>query len=122
MLENLRNWLAQWYAQRSARLELAHCASFDVERIAHDLGMSAPELRKTMSGDEKLLFARLSELSIDPARLDPAVLRDLLRCCAACDSHALCQHELEDRPVVARWPAYCPNEQTIGALSPPRRH
>jgi hypothetical protein len=44
-------------------------------------------------------------------------MRDLQRCCSNCDSKQLCAHELEDKPKVARWPAYCPNQDTIAELA-----
>jgi hypothetical protein len=44
-------------------------------------------------------------------------MRDLQRCCSNCDSKQLCAHELEDKPKGASWPKYCPNEQTIAALT-----
>jgi hypothetical protein len=64
----------------------------------------------------ELLQRRLQALGIAPSRIEPAVMRDLQRCCSQCHDKALCAHELEDRPKEATWPSYCPNEQTIRAL------
>jgi hypothetical protein len=50
---------------------------------------------------------------LDPTSVDPALMRDLQRCCSSCDSKQLCAHELEDKPKGASWPKYCPNEETI---------
>lgn len=123
MLHTIKVWLSQWRAQRAVQLELTACGCGDVERMARDLGMSADELRQAAAtGNADLLFARLAGVGIDVAKIDPTILRDLQRCCAACDSKTLCEHELEDRPVAAKWPAYCPNEQTINALAMMKCH
>jgi len=87
--------------------------------MARDLGTSVSELRILVGYDEDaadLLQRRLRDLRIDPARIEPAVMRDLQRCCSQCGVKTLCEHELEDRPKAAAWPKYCPNEQTIDAL------
>lgn len=123
MFQMMRNWYSRWSADLSRAHELDGCSSFDLDRIAHDLGMSVSELRQvTASGRTDLLFARLRERKIDPGEIDPAVLRDLQRCCGACANKTLCAHELEDRPIEARWPAYCPNQVTIEALTAMKCH
>jgi hypothetical protein len=62
------------------------------------------------------LQGRLRSLNIDPKKVEHGVMRDLQRCCSQCGAKTLCEHEFEDRPKQARWPDYCPNEQTIAAL------
>jgi hypothetical protein len=64
-----------------------------------------------------LLTRRMRSLGLDPPKVDRAVLQDLQRCCAKCQSKTLCTHELEDRPNAAAWPKYCPNEMTLAALN-----
>ena len=89
-------------------------------QIAQDLGISAADLRALASRDKTaadLLNRRLETLRLDPTSLDPAVMRDLQRCCSICDRKQLCAHELEDKPKAASWPKYCPNEETIAALT-----
>jgi hypothetical protein len=93
---------------------------WEVARIAEDLGISATDLRALASRDKAaadLLYRRLDALRIDPASVDPALMRDLERCCSSCDSKMLCVHELEDKPKGASWPKYCPTEETIAALT-----
>jgi hypothetical protein len=109
-----------WRDRRARLVEFDHCDPAEMQRIAHDLGTSVPELRVLAGRDQHaadLLYRRLNSLKVDPARIDLAVMCDLQRCCANCADKVLCVHELEDRPTAATWPKYCPNEQTIGALA-----
>ena len=48
---------------------------------------------------------------------DPAVMRDLQKCCALCTSKALCRRELADEPHSEHWRNYCPNSDTLAALT-----
>lgn len=87
--------------------------------IARDLGITADDLgalarRDSHSAD--LLVRRMATMGLDPAKVGFPMMRDLQRCCSMCGSKQVCMHELEDKPKVATWPAYCPNEYTLGAL------
>jgi hypothetical protein len=111
-----------WSNWRERRRELArfdHVDGTEVSDVARELGLSAAELRTLVSrgkNSAELLQRRLQVLSIAPSRIEPAVMRDLQRCCSQCHDKPLCAHELEDKPKEANWPSYCPNEQTIQAL------
>lgn len=116
LMGSLKGKWQDFWDRRAAVNELANCDPWEVARIAEDLGVSANELRMLATSDKgaaDLLNRRLHSLRIDPTSVDPAVMRDLQLHCALCDSKKLCEHELEDKPTVARWPKYCPNEQTI---------
>lgn len=107
-------------ARRAAVNELARADGGEMARIAQELGVSPDELYRLASRDKTaadLLYRRLQGLRLDPKSIDVAVLRDLQRCCSNCGSKQLCVHELEDNPRTARWPKYCPNEDTIAALT-----
>jgi hypothetical protein len=109
-----------FWQKRAAVNELAKCNPLEVARIAQDLGISAADLCVLATRDQRaadLLKRRLETLRLDPTSIDPAVMRDLQRCCSNCDSKLLCAHELEDKPKGASWPKYCPNEQTIATLT-----
>jgi hypothetical protein len=108
-----------FWQKRAAVNELADCDALELTRIGRDLGISAADLRVLATRDKRaadLLNRRLETLRLDPTSVDPAVMRDLQRCCSNCDGKQLCAHELEDKPKGASWPKYCPNEQTIAAL------
>ena len=109
-----------FWAKRAAVNELAGCDASELARVAQDLGISAADLCILANRDKTaadLLKRRLETLRLDPTSVDPALMRDLQRCCSNCDSKQLCAHELEDNPKGAAWPKYCPNEETIAALT-----
>ena len=109
-----------FWGKKAAIDELFGCDASEMTRVAQDLGISAADLRALANRDKTaadLLYRRLESLRLNPASVDPAVMRDLQRCCSTCDSKQLCAHELEDKPKGARWPTYCPNEDTIAAIA-----
>ena len=110
----------KWFRRRSSVNEVAALDSEELSCIAHELGISTAELRVLASHDESaadLLYRRMEQLRLDRNHVDLAVLRDLQRCCSNCNLKQLCAHEIEDQPKGASWPQYCPNEQTLAALT-----
>jgi hypothetical protein len=113
-----------WQKRRARIAQFDNSDTAEMQHMAQDLGTSVSELRALARYDENaadLLQRRLRGLAIDPATIEPAVMRDLQRCCSQCGAKTLCEHELEDHPKAARWPGYCPNEQTIEALIAERK-
>ena len=109
-----------WKARRARLTEFDRADPTEIARVASDLRTSVTELRSLVgrgANAADLLVRRMQSLNLDPSKVEPAVLRDLQRCCAGCRSKALCAHELEDRPKGTSWPKYCPNELTIGVLN-----
>ena len=109
-----------WVRRRTSINEVATLDSDELSCIAHELGISAAELRVLVNHDKNaadLLYRRMEQLRLDRNHVDIAVLRDLQRCCSNCDLKQLCAHELEDKPKGAVWPKYCPNERTLVALT-----
>ena len=112
-----------FWARSAAIHELAAHDPLEVARIAQDLRISVADLHLLARKDKTaadLLYRRLETLRLDPIGVDPALMRDLQRCCSNCESKRLCAHELEDKPKDASWPNYCPNEDTIAALEKDR--
>jgi Family of unknown function (DUF6455) len=131
MQKQLANQLVELWRglfEAARRLSRRHTSVNEIGRleprelacIAHDLGVSPAELRVLAAQDKSaadLLLRRMETVRLDPAQVDPAVMRDLQRCCSKCKDKVLCLHDLEDRPREATWPKYCPNEQTLAALT-----
>ena len=102
------------------------CGAEETERIAHDMGVSASELR-TLAGkwpdSAALLNRRLAALKLDPAeigRTEPRVLSDLQRVCTMCRDERKCRHDLAHDPYNPAWRDYCPNVVTLDALDAER--
>src|SRR5262245_27035298 len=112
---------ARRFSRRSTSAkEIARLEPRELACIARDLGISPDDLRVLAAQDKSaadMLLRRMEALRLDPTQVDSAVMRDLQRCCSKCRDKLLCVHELEDRPREAMWPKYCPNEQTLAALT-----
>jgi hypothetical protein len=116
--------LGNWWKRCSSIAAFDQIGSDEARNVAKDLDTSVAELRLLagQSADSAdLLPRRLLHRKIDPAAVEPGVMRDLQRCCSQCGAKVLCEHELDDHPKSAKWPEYCPNEQTIDALKAERR-
>jgi hypothetical protein len=117
-----------WSRYRQRRLamsELQALGTTELERMVHDAGLTfgdVLELAKQSGDSASLLYRRLEQAGIDFRAMEPAVLRDMQRCCSYCDSKPQCAHELEDRPKAASWPQYCPNRLTIESLGSAKCH
>jgi hypothetical protein len=104
------------------RSELDGLAGEDVERMAHDIGLSAEELREVVAQGPRgsdLLYERLKAQGVSPADIDRiafGLIRDLERDCSCCGSKAECTHDLETQPESPGWMSYCANAGTIEAV------
>lgn len=119
-------WWRNWTTARANVANLDCCGTEQTERIAHDLGVSAPELR-TLAGkwpdSADLLNRRLAALELDPTeirRTEPQVLHDLQRVCTMCTSGRECSHDLARDPSDPAWREYCPNVTTLDAVAAER--
>jgi hypothetical protein len=119
-LSTIKHWVGDYLRRREASYELRDHA--EVERMAHDLGMSPWELRTfAAKGPEasRLLDARMVELGLDETDLvkaGPEVTRDLQRSCTLCKDHRRCRDDLESHNRSADWTSYCPNARTLRSL------
>ena len=67
--------------------------SVELERMVQDAGLTfgdVLELAKQSGDSASLLYRRLEQAGIDFRVMDPAVLRDMQRCCSFCDSKSQC--------------------------------
>ena len=106
--------------RRASVNEIEHLDPQEMKCLAQDLGIPADEIRVLAAKNKNaadLLARRMETLGLDPACVDSAVMRDLQRCCSKCSDKGRCVHELEDQPKEPLWPKYCPNEQTLAALT-----
>jgi hypothetical protein len=106
----------------SLRDEMSRLDARAIQAIAHDLNLSVSELRALASAapgsheslGKRLMHAGLSEAALTVSSCD--VLRDMQRVCGQCTSKARCAADLR-RGLRAAPSSYCPNEQTLRALS-----
>ena len=97
LFNTVARWWRNWTAARANVANLDSCGAEQTDRIAHDLGVSAPELR-ALAGkwpdSADLLNRRLTTLELDPVeirRTEPGVLSDLQRVCAMCANERECR-------------------------------
>jgi hypothetical protein len=126
IINAVASWWHNWRTARANLASLDRCGADDAERIAHDLGVTATELR-ALAGrwpdSADLLNGRLAALGLDRAeirRVEPQVLSDLQRVCTVCMSGRECKHDLAENPYDPGWREYCPNVVTLDALTAER--
>lgn len=94
----------------------------NVERMAHDAGVTTEELRELVrrgSASADLLLERMAALDLDKnevKKLEPEAFRDLQRVCTVCESQGRCKHDLTRDPGNPAWKSYCPNVETLKEL------
>ena len=115
VLNRFRSAMARWN-------ELQRLDCHQMEAIARELNLSKAELCALTfepSGSLRSLSTRLSHAGLSEDKLAAVhgdVLRDMRRVCSQCRSKARCARDLkhERRATPAK---YCPNEQTLRALT-----
>ncbi len=123
--ETLTGAWARYRKRRAAVAELQALGDTELERLVQDAGLTFGDvlaLAKQNASSAAMLYRRLEQVGIDLKSIDPNMLRDMQRCCSFCDSKARCEHDLDHRPKAANWPDYCPNQQTIEALTLIKHH
>ena len=119
-IQTILQWCRDWTEGGSP---LQCCGEETVERIAKDVGVSVPELRRLANlGSESadLLLHRMEVLDLDRnevSQTTPETLRDLQRTCSMCESHRRCARDLARDSAIPAWKDYCPNAATLIALN-----
>ncbi len=119
-IETFWQWCRDFAAPRS---DFEYCGEEGIERMAHDIGISSVELQKLAghgAHSADLLLKRMAVLDLDEnevARTERATFQDLQRVCTMCDCRRRCARDLAHDPGNAVWKDYCPNAQTLTALS-----
>ena len=126
IFNSFASWWHNWRTARANLASLDRCGAEHAERIAHDLGCTATELR-ALAGrwpdSADLINCRLAALDFDRAeirRTEPSVLSDLQRVCTLCTSARECKRDLAEDPYDPVWREYCPNVVTLDALAAER--
>ena len=121
--EVVADWWHDWRQRATSSSELAACDQHDVDRIAHDAGLTTYELQQLVRRGPHgadLLLARMAVLGLDPHEVDEvdrATFLDLQRVCTNCDPKRRCKRDLGKRPDDAVWEDYCPNVATLKMLN-----
>ncbi|HZD88475.1 MAG TPA: DUF6455 family protein [Pseudolabrys sp.] len=111
-----------WHDWMRAPSDLDACSDEAVGRMAHDIGISASELRRLArhsEHDADLLRRRMAALNLDPAEVaeaERATFLDLERVCTLCARKGRCRRDLTAHPDDADWEDYCPNVATLKML------
>jgi hypothetical protein len=114
--------LSRWRAWWGYRSELDTMPPDDIARLAHDLGVTAPQLRDLSArGPDAchLLHERMRALGLtkaDVERTAPRLMRDLERTCSCCTDKGVCERDLAARPDSPAWGGYCPNAESLTAV------
>ena len=122
VLGAIAGWINRYREATGSHDAFGTCDNEEVNRIAHELGIPAAELRALASkgpGAADLLQKMLVALKVDAqdlAKREPSVLRDLQRLCVACNHKTQCVHDLAQGTAAARYHAFCPNAFTLDAL------
>jgi AraC-like DNA-binding protein len=120
LLDSASRWIRNVLAKHADETALQDCG--ERERIASDLNLSTSELQTLCARDggaAKLLQKRMSQLHLDKdeiKRAHPAVVRDVERVCALCDSEATCARDFKRSTDPKGWSEYCPNASTLQEL------
>ena len=119
-VESLLSRVRDWWRRQN---ELSGLDPKELERVAHELGMSASALEDLVArGPDAAshLYERMHALGLSKAEVGHAamdVLRDLQRTCACCNEKGRCEKDLLDRPNDPVWRNYCPNAATLDTLT-----
>ena len=118
-LEVIRQWCRGFLGSPSS---LGECGAEELERMAHDIGVSTAELyqlAKQGPQSADLLSRRMDALDLDEnevARVERATFQDLQRVCSMCDCKKRCARDLARDAADSVWKDYCPNARTLTAL------
>lgn len=123
IVANAINLFGDWLRRRQEIRELRELNGGDFARVARDVGVPCGELDNFVrlgqhASDElpKLLTAVGVDQS-ELARTEPALMRDMVRVCAACQHSTRCNRDLETGTIAQHYTEYCGNAPVISELS-----
>jgi hypothetical protein len=115
-------WVRQRSQARRRRNGFAYCDSYEIERIAKDVGLTTMELSRLAQfgpNAARLLLDRMAAQNLDVetiSKIDPSTMRDLQRLCSICSTKKRCQRDLRYNRADPVWQQYCLNSGTIAVL------
>jgi hypothetical protein len=115
-------WVRQRSQARRRRNGFAYCDSYEIERIAKDVGLTTMELSRLAQfgpNAARLLLDRMAAQNLDVetiSKIDPSTMRDLQRLCSICSTKKRCQRDLRYNRADPVWQQYCLNFGTIAVL------
>jgi hypothetical protein len=124
-VESLLSRVRDWWRRQN---ELSGLDPKELDRVAHELGMSASALEDLVArGPDAAghLYERMHALGLSKADVGHAAmgaLRDLQRTCACCNEKGPCEKDLLDRPDDPIWRNYCRNAATLDTLTSLKSH
>jgi hypothetical protein len=119
-VENLLGRVHDWWRTSG---ELGSLDRHELDRIAHDLGMTSDDLQDLAArGPDAahLLYERMRVLGLskdDVERAAQGLMRDLERTCSCCAVKGECEQDLASRPGDPEWQRYCPNAVSLESLA-----
>lgn len=123
LLENIVNRWREYRASAAALQELIDAGPDEVESLARDCGISAPDLMAAVAhgaGADRLMERMMAQFHIDREKLQadqPDVLREVEILCSVCDAKGRCSRELKAGTAAMNARDFCPNAETFAALS-----
>ena len=115
--------LVEWFRRHRAADELAGLGEAEAQNIARDLNVSFNDLVNLaqQSGDESELMTRMMTLhGLDRGAIEadlPALVRQMAVTCSYCQCKGECAHDLDAGVGVEKTDSYCPNADSMHALS-----
>lgn len=116
------SFFAQLFARWRDQMELSRLPNGELDRVAHELGLSGEELIELAAAGPHaadLLYERMRAIGVSRAdvdRLGWGVIRDLERSCSCCSEKAQCKADLAAHPDDPVWKGYCPNAISLDAV------
>lgn len=123
LIEKVSRWIANQRAMAADRAALTCCAEVEVERLAHDVGLTSSSELLDLIGkgpdSANLLheMAKVLDIPLEAVRrAEPATVRDLEACCSHCSTKGRCVRELQEGTARDNYAEFCPNAQTLDSL------
>lgn len=115
-------WWRDYLARSQMVAELAQFSPAEMDRMAHDVGVSTADLydlAQHAPGSADEMPRMMVALDLDPAavaRAEPESYRDMQRLCSLCEAKGRCDHDLAAGTAEVNYQQYCLNAATLQAL------